>query len=606
MCGFTGWINYKNNILSKKNIIKEMTELLRYRGPDDTGYYFKKNVLLGHKRLSIIDPKNGKQPMSYENFTIVYNGELYNTSEIKSLLIKQGYKFDTLCDTEVLLKAYIHFKEKVMDMLEGIYSFAIINDTEVFIGRDRFGVKPLFYSKISNDFIFASEIKSILKSKIIKPIIDKKGLHELLALGPSKTPGSGIFKDIYELKPGHYLIYRKNKVKIKRYWNVKNLKFNDSFNDCKNKIRKLVENAIKRQMISDVGIATFLSGGLDSSIITVICSIELNKKEQKLDTYSIDYEDNDKYFIPNDFQVSSDKDFINLISNKFNTNHSFKTINQKVLAKTLKEALYAKDYPGMADVDSSLYWFSKEIKKAHKVILSGECADEIFGGYPWFYKQELLNRKGFPWINNLNERNNLLNDNIKKKINLKKYAYKAYKKTLKDVPKIRNKEEQKKRNLFYLNIIWFMTTLLDRKDRMTMRGSLEARVPFADHHLIEYLWNVPWSYKYYNNQEKGLLREAFKDVLPIEIINRKKSPYPKTHNPIYANIIAKMLKKRLKNKNSIIPKIFNIKEINNLIESKGSNYKTPWFGQLMTGPQLLAYLYQFDVWAEEYNIIFKI
>lgn len=248
MCGFVGWINFKENILNKKNDIKLMTQLLKYRGPDDTGYFFKKHMLLGHKRLSIIDPKNGKQPYSFKGYTIIYNGELYNTNKIKNILKKKGYTFETKCDTEVLLKAYIHFKEKVLDILEGIYSFAIIHDKYVFIARDRLGVKPLFYSKISNDFIFASEIKAILKSKIVKPIVDKTGLQELLALGPSKTPGNGIFKEIYELKPAHYLIYKKNKLKIKRYWNIKNLKFNDSFEECKNKIRKLVESAIKRQM----------------------------------------------------------------------------------------------------------------------------------------------------------------------------------------------------------------------------------------------------------------------------------------------------------------------------------------------------------------------
>lgn len=606
MCGFVGWINNKDNILKKKEIVKRMTETLKYRGPDDTGYYFDEHVLLGHKRLSIIDLENGKQPMSYNGYTIIYNGELYNTEELKAKLIDCGYTFETSCDTEVLLKMYIEFKEKALDMLEGIYAFTVIHDNEMFMARDRLGVKPLFYTKVRNDFIFSSEIKAILKSKRIKPIINKKGLQELLALGPSKSPGNGIFKYLYELRPGHYLTYKKNRFKIKRYWNISNNDFNDSFDDCKKKIRNLVESAIKRQMVSDVGIATLLSGGIDSSIITAVCSLELKKSNIQLDTYSIDYEANSEYFVPNDFQVSNDQYFINLMKEKFNTNHSYKVITQGDLADFLKEALYAKDYPGMADIDSSLYWFSTEIKKEHKVVLSGECADEIFGGYPWFYKTELLNRKGFPWIGNLKERNELLNKKIRNKLNLEKYAYKAYEKTLKEMPKIKDKGDQQKKKLFYLNMLWFMTTLLDRKDRMTMRASLEARVPFADHHLIEYLWNVPWSYKFCNNQEKGLLREAFKDILPRDITNRKKNPYPKTHHPLYAKIVAELLHERLANKNSCLYKVFDIDKINELIETNGSSYKNPWFGQLMTGPQLLAYLYQFDIWAEEYNIIFDI
>jgi asparagine synthase (glutamine-hydrolysing) len=606
MCGFTGWINNKKKIDSKKDIIVKMNETLYKRGPDSTGYYFNDNILLGHKRLAIIDIENGKQPMSYNDYVIVYNGELYNTDYIRNILIDNGYMFETTCDTEVLLKGYIHFKEKILDMVEGIFAFAVYHNNELFIARDRLGVKPLFYSKKDSDFIFASEIKALLKSEIIMPIINKQSLRELFALGPSKTPGSGVFKDIYELKPGHYLKYKKNKIKIYKYWDVVNNEFGDSFLECKNKIRNLVEGAIERQMVSDVPIATLLSGGLDSSIISAVCALKMAKENKKLTTYSIDYEDNNKFFEKNDFQVSEDNYYIDLMSEKFNTKHFYKVISQKQLADTLKEAMIARDLPGMADIDSSLFWFSKVIKKHHTVVLSGECADEIFGGYPWFYKEDLLNKKHFPWISNLKERNELLNEYLKSKLNLEKYALKQYKKTIKDAPKCQNKEEQKYKNLFYINMKWFMTTLLDRKDRMTMRASLEARVPFSDHKLIEYLWNVPWEYKFYNNKEKGLLREAFSDLLPEEVLYRKKNPYPKTHNPEYAKKVSILLKKRLENKDSIIYKIFDINKVNELIESKGSNFKSPWFGQLMTGPQLIAYLYQFDLWAEEYNIILDI
>jgi asparagine synthase (glutamine-hydrolysing) len=606
MCGFVGWGNNKDKIKKKKSILKRMNETLSYRGPDSTGYYFKNHILLGHNRLAIIDVKKGKQPMSYKNYTIVYNGELYNADIIRDILLSNGYTFDTTCDTEVLLKAYVHFKEKVLDIIEGIYSFAIYDGKTLFMARDRLGVKPLFYTKIKHDFIFASELKAILKSDIVKPIITKKSLLELLALGPSKSPGSGVFNGIYELKPAHYLTYHKDKIKIKRYWNVANKKFNDTFEECKNKVRKMLEGAIKRQMVSDVPIATLLSGGLDSSIITAVCSNEKKKINEQLSTYSIDYEDNFKYFKGNDFQVSEDNHFINLMAEKFNTNHEYKIISQEDVARCLKDAMIARDLPGMADIDSSLYWFSKEIKKKHTVVLSGECADEIFGGYPWFYKEDLLNRKGFPWMSNLNDRNNLLNEKLKKKLNLEKYAYKQYKLTLKEVPKVKDKDDQKYKNLFYLNMTWFMTTLLDRKDRMTMRASLEARVPFADHKLIEYLWNVPWQYKFYDNKEKGLLREAFKDLLPDEIVNRKKNPYPKTHHPEYTKIVCKLLNECLENKNSILYRIFDINKIRNLIETEGSSYINPWFGQLMTGPQLIAYLYQFDLWARKYNVILKI
>ena len=601
MCGFTGW--YKKSH-TKKDIrtLKKMTNTLKYRGPDQKGYYIDKNILLGHRRLSIIDLKNGRQPMTYKEYTIVYNGELYNTEELRKKLEKK-YKFKTKSDTEVLLIGYIEYKEKILDMIEGIYAFAIYHNDKIFLARDRVGVKPLFYTLKQDNFIFASEIKALLKNKLIKPIIDKKSLQELLSLSPSRIPGSGVFKEIFELRPGHYMIYEKGKLKIKRYWNIKEQDNNDTYEQATKKVEELLTDSIKRQMVSDVDVACLLSGGLDSSIITGIVA---NNKLKPLDTYSIDYEDNDKYFQKTKFTVSRDNNFIELMIKKFKTNHHYKVITQRKLAKYLKEAVLARDLPGMADIDSSLLWFSKEIKKDHKVILSGECADEIFGGYPWFYMSEVRNREYFPWLDSIKSRELLLKPEIRKELKLKEFMENEYNKIIKEVPITKNKKEQVYKNLFYLNMTYFMCTLLERKDRMTMRGSLEARVPFADTKLIEYLWNIPWEYKFHNNQEKGLLRDSFKNLLPEEIVSRKKNPYPKTHNPEYAKIVTKLLKKRLKNKKSILHKLFDKQELNRLIETKGESFKDPWFGQLMTGPQLLAFLYQLDIWAKTYKIILEI
>lgn len=603
MCGITGWMNKNENLRNKKRIIKKMTKTLKYRGPDSTGYFISDDVLLGHKRLAIIDPEKGKQPMKYDNYVIVYNGEIYNTDSIRKKLIKKGYSFNTTSDTEVILKGYACYKEKIVEKLEGIFAFAIYDGKDLFLARDRLGVKPLFYTQIDGNFLFASEIKALLKNDLVQPIIDKKSLQELLGLGPSKIPGSGIFKGIKELRAAHYLTYKAGIIDIKRYWNVKDKKFDDTFEVCSTKVRRMLMDSIKRQMVSDVGISTFLSGGLDSSIITAVVSNELKKQNQVLDTYSIDYEDNDKYFKANKFQVSKDKKFIDIMKNAFKTNHTYEVISQRKLAKTLKESVIARDYPGMADIDSSLFWFSKQIRKEHKVILSGECADEIFGGYPWFYRKEIRERENFPWIDSLDERISLIKKDLAQKLDLKNFVKEKCELTLSEI-NVSDDENLKK--LFYLNMTWFMPTLLDRKDRMTMRASLEARVPFADTKLIEYLWNVPWKYKYKNNQEKGLLRHAFKNILPKEIIDRKKNPYPKTHNPKYTKIMIKLLKKRLKNKKSVLYKIFDYDKLMNLIETGGESFKTPWFGQLMTGPELLAYLYQFDIWAVKYKIILDI
>lgn len=600
MCGFTGWYK-KNHSKKNKKIIKKMTRTLKYRGPDEENYKIEKNILLGHTRLSIIDIKNGHQPMTHEGYTIVYNGEIYNAKKIKEKL-RNKYTFETTCDTEILLKGYIEYKEKILDMIEGIYAFAIYKDDKIFLARDRVGVKPLFYTTIDDNFIFASEIKALLKNKLVKPIIDKESLQELLSLSPSRVPGSGIFKNIHELKPAHYMIYEKGKITTKRYWNVTNKENKDTFEESRKKIEKLLTKSIKSQMTSDVEIASLLSGGLDSSIITAIVAREYNKENKTLNTYSIDYEGNEKYFNKTKFTVSRDNEYINLMSKKYKTKHHYKVITQKRLAKYLKESVYARDLPGMADIDSSLLWFSKQIRKKHKVILSGECADEIFGGYPWFYRQEVMNREYFPWLDSIESREKLLKKELKNKLKLKEFVKQKYDEIIKEMPQTQDKIKK----LFYLNMTYFMPTLLERKDRMTMRASIEARVPFADTKLIEYLWNLPWEYKYQNQTEKYLLREAYKNILPQEITQRKKNPYPKTHNPKYTKIIIKLLKKRLKNKNSILYKIFDKEELNKLIETEGKSFKEPWFGQLMTGPQLLAFLYQIDIWAKKYKIILEI
>ena len=594
MCAILGITN--SNI--SKDKFKNILDIMSCRGYDHTGYFFDDDIMLGHKRLAIIDIENGNQPIIDNDYIIVYNGEIYNTDIIRNDLIKKGVIFKTKSDTEVILKGYIYYGDKILNILEGIYAFAIYNKkyNELFVARDKFGIKPLYYSLNNNQFIFSSMIKPILESGIVKPVLTEKEIGNILALGPSKPMGSGIFKDIYELRPAHYLVYKDNKLNINRYWNVESKECLDTFNEAKEKVRILLTDSIKRQMVSDVDIATLLSGGVDSSIITAIVASNLDKP---LTTYSIDYEDNDKYFKKNSFTVSLDEYYINLMSKYFKTNHKYKIITQEDVVKLLKETLYAREYPGMTDIESSLLWFSKEIRKDYKVILSGECADEIFGGYPWFYRKDLNNV--FPWINNINFRQNLLNKDLN--INLGKILEKEYGRTINEL----NKSDQldKYKRLFYINMTHFMTTLLDRKDRMTMFANLEARVPFADSKLIEYLWNLPFDYKYQNNTEKYLLREAFKGILPDEVLYRKKNPYPKTHHPYFLKAVTELLKERLKNPNSCLYKIFDINEINNLLNDS-TDINIPWFGQLMTKPQLIAYLYQFDIWVEEYNIQIQI
>jgi asparagine synthase (glutamine-hydrolysing) len=614
MCGITGWIDFQRDLRIEKETIEKMTETLAKRGPDDTNTWFTVNAAFGHKRLVVVDPKGGIQPMTRMKndhaYTICYNGELYNTEDIRKELLRRGYQFQGHSDTEVLLTAYIEWQEQCLQFLNGIFAFAVWDEKrqQLFLGRDRLGVKPLFYRHDGSSLLFGSELKAILAHPDVKAEVNREGLAEIFGLGPSRTPGHGVFSGIDELRPAHALIFSREGLKVWRYWNVKSDIHTDSVEETVEKIRFLLTDAVTRQLVSDVPVCTFLSGGVDSSAITAIAATAFEKEGKgPLHTYSIDYEENDKYFKANDFQPNADGPWIEKMSQTFGTIHHRCVISQQDLANYLTEAVIVRDLPGMADIDSSLLWFCRKMKEDFVVSLSGECADEIFGGYPWFHRPDDLARDGFPWMRSTEARAGLLKDEWKNKLNLQEYVQQRYNETIEEVPRLEeeNPLEAKRRELFYLNMIWFMTTLLDRKDRMSMGASLEVRVPFADHRLVEYVWNIPWEMKMYGNREKGILRRALEGILPNDVLYRKKSPYPKTHHPLYTKLVKQWLKEILADKTSALYEFFEQEKLMQIVETEGKAFQEPWFGQLMTGPQLLAHLGQIHVWFKEYGISIK-
>ena len=610
MCGFVGTINLKENLSSKKDILISMNETLQKRGPDECGYFVSDNVLLGHRRLIVIDPDGGKQPMSFKyngnTYVIVYNGQIYNTKELKETLKQNNIPLESYSDTEILLKSYVFYKEEIVNKLNGIFAFAIWdeNNKSLFMARDHFGVKPLYYTIFNNNLIFASEVKALLKFPGVAPILDKQGISEMFGIGPAHTNGATCFKNIYELKPANYMVYNNDGIYIKRYWKLKSKPHEDTFEQTCEKTQYLIEDTIKNQLVSDVPLCTFLSGGLDSSTITLYAANYCKENNlPTLNTYSVDYIDNDKNFQKTDFQPNSDNYYINLMQSKLNTNHHTVMLDTPELAKALEDAMIARDFPGMADVDSSLLLFCKNVKPEATVTLTGECADEIFGGYPWFFREDALRSGTFPWSIAIKERQELLNKEISEKINLKEYIDYRYSESLNDVEILDtdSDETKEKRKISHLTLNWFMQTLLDRSDRMGMYNGFEIRVPFCDYRLAEYVWNIPWEIKALNGREKGLLRYIMKDKLPSEIVDRKKSPYPKTWNPTYLKAVKEMLSKIMEDKNAPINTLLNRDYILQILETDGKSFTRPWFGQLMTGPQLMAYLCQVNMWLERYQ-----
>ena len=605
MCGIAGILSSDIDLRGEKLLVEKMGKTLNKRGPDSAGLYLTPQVAMIHRRLAVIDVENGAQPMHFGKYVIVYNGEIYNTEEIRNELMNFGYRFDTHCDTEVVLKAYDKWGEESVKKLNGIFAYAIYDKKEnsLFACRDRIGVKPFFYSKIKNTFSFASKIDTLLCQPYVKPFVDENGLNEVFMLGPAKTIGNAIFKDISELPPAYCLTYKKGEIKTFAYWQLEAKEFSETQDEAVEHTYYLVKDSIERQLVSDVPLATFLSGGLDSSIISKIASDKYKEEDKTLDTYSVDYTDNDINFKKSLFQPNKDSDYIDIISDYIASNHHNIILSNVDVANALESATVERGLPGFVDIDSSLMLFCKEVKKDFTVCLSGECADEIFGGYPWFFREDALKSNTFPWSISLTERQKLLNPYIGNKINLKEYIDYRYQESLSEVEILDSdsSETAEKRKISHLTLNWFMQTLLDRSDRMAMYNGFELRVPFCDYRLAQYVWNIPWEWKALKGREKGLLRYICKDFLPEDIIYRKKSPYPKTHNPTYLAKVKQMLTKIMEDKNAPINDLLNHDYILEILNTDGKAFSRPWFGQLMVGPQLMAYLCQVNMWLEKYQ-----
>ena len=609
MCCIVGWSNLKNNIRDYSDIMDEMIDTLKLRGPDSAGLKTYNHALMGHRRLIIVDPTGGMQPMTKiinnKEYTICYNGELYNTEEVRADLISKGYKFDSYSDTEVLLTSYIEYGQKCADYLNGIFAFGIWDEynQELFLCRDQLGIKPLFYSYIDGNLIFASEIKALLKHPYIDSIVDRDGLIELISLGPARTLNGAIFKDIKEIPPAHYLLFNKRGINLNEYWKLETMEHEDDIDTTKKKVREMLVEIIENQLVSDVPVCTFLSGGLDSSVISSVAFDKFKKDGLGvLNTFSIDYKDNEKYFKKNLYEPNSDPEYVKRMVEFLGSNHHNIVLNNIDLAHALDDATKAADLPGMADVDSSLYLFAKEVRKYATVALSGECADEVFGGYPWFTR-EYDSIEIFPWANSIEYRKNILKPSLKD-LPIEEYVKQTCRDSINKIDKLPKESHDDRiiRELTYLNIKYQMLTLINRKDRMTMSNSLEGRVPYADKRLVQYAFNFPKDIKLLHGREKGLLREAVRGIVPDEIIDRKKSPYPKTHNPEYTREVSNMLKKILEDRSSPIHQIIDYDFVSNIVDTGGESFKEPWYGQLMTGPQVIAYLIQLNNWMKFYNV----
>jgi len=606
MCGIAGWIDWQRDLTEQGAVIARMAETLCYRGPDAQGQWLSPHAALAHHRLIVIDPLTGAQPMVYEagdhTCAITYNGEIYNFRELQRELEGYGHTFHTHSDTEVLLHAYVEWGEECVRHLNGIFAFGLWDEhkQQLLLARDHLGVKPLYYAMRGESIIFGSELKVLLNHPLIKTEVDVQGLANILTF--VRTPGSGIYRDVHELRPGHMMVCRKEGARISRYWSLRSALHTDDLETTTAHIRALLEDTVRHQLIADVPIVALLSGGLDSSGLTALAANEFKQAGKELHTYSIDFVNSAQHFHSTPLHPSLDAPWVQRVSEHVGTQHHTIMVETPALVESLLVPLRAHDFPTAGQMSSSLYLLFKAMKQDATVALSGESADEVFGGYPWFHSEAALNAPTFPWTPAFMGagKNPLswLSPDLVQKMQPIEHIEQQYRAAIAEVPRLEGEDAQeaRRREMFYLNQVHFLPFLLERKDRMSMATGFEARVPFCDYRLVEYVWNIPWQMKTVDNIEKGILRRAFASVLPEDVLKRRKSAYPTAQNPFYEQATNEWALHILHDPNAAIRPILDMPVAQSMLENKDASAS----GVVLVS--LAERIIQINAWLTEYQV----
>ena len=545
MCGITGWVAFGHDLRAEQTTVDAMTETMSCRGPDDRGTWFAEHAALGHRRLAIIDLAGGRQPMSVDTpggaVAMVYSGEAYNFTELRTALIRRGHQFSTDSDTEVVLRAYLEWGEALAERLNGMYAFAIWDSREnkLVMVRDRMGIKPFYYYETPDGVLFGSEAKAILACPAAEQAVTLDGLRELFAF--VKTPGHAVWKGMHEVEPGTVVTVSSGGLRTTRYWALETQPHSDGQASSVAHVRDLLEDIVRRQLVADVPRCTLLSGGLDSSAMTAVAARQLADTGQTVRSFAVDFVGQTEHFVADELRATPDTPYAHDVADRSGTEHEDILLSSGSLAdpEVRSKVIRARDLPaGLGDMDASLYLLFKSIREHSTVALSGESADEVFGGYQWFFDPESQRAHTFPWLVGVAGffgDTSILAPGLTEALDLPRYIQDAYDTSVARIDRLAGESdfEWRMRKVCYLHLTHFVRILLDRKDRMSMATGLEVRVPYCDHRLVEYVYNSPWSLKTYDGREKSLLRGAARDVLPESVVDRVKTPYPSTQDPGY-------------------------------------------------------------------------
>ncbi|MGK5441568.1 asparagine synthase (glutamine-hydrolyzing) [Micromonospora sp. URMC 105] len=583
MCGIVGWLDFTRDLRREGDLLRQMTDTLACRGPDAEGIWQSGPVAFGHRRLAIIDLEGGRQPMladgegSEAMAALTFCGEVYNYRELRTELVGHGHRFRTASDTEVVLRAYLQWGANFASHLNGMFAIGIWDAAlqELLLVRDRMGVKPLYYFPTANGVLFGSEPKAILANPQVSRGVDREGLCE--ALDMVKTPGRAIFRGMHEVVPGELVRITRSGLGRSRYWQLTAAEHTDDRSTTIATVRELLEDIVARQLISDVPVCTLLSGGLDSSAITAIAAQVLGREGRgQVNSFSVDFTGAADRFQPDAVRGAADAPFVRDLARHVGTRHREILLDSRELTDPAVRAavLRATDVPPAfwGDMWPSLYLLFRAVRQQSTVALSGESADELFGGYLWFHRPEAVDAPTFPWLTSGSARyfggTSLLDQGLLEKLDIPGYRADRYAEALAEVPVLpgESAEDRRLRKVGYLALTRFVQTLLDRKDRMSMAVGLEVRVPFCDHRLVEYVFNTPWAMKTFDGKEKSLLRAAAGDLLPASILERKKTPYPATQDPQYEAALRAELVEILADADAPIRPLLNMKRVQQMLD----------------------------------------
>ncbi|BCH05721.1 asparagine synthetase B (plasmid) [Mesorhizobium sp. 131-2-5] len=577
MCGICGWIDFDRDLggPDERRELADMTATMAYRGPDDEGTWIDGPAALGHRRLAIIDIHGGRQPMTLEEdgrpaLVLVYGGETYNYRELRQRLVALGHRFDTSSDTEVVLHAHLEWGRRdpciAVSELNGMFAYALWDTAkrELLLVRDRLGIKPLYYYPTPNGVLFGSEPKAILANSLAERTMDAEGLRRALCSSSFADPYNSVFRGMHEVRPGHIVRVSRDGIQQTTYWQLSDSGHTDDVPTTVRRVRELIEDTVKRQLIADVPLCTLLSGGLDSSAMTALAA---RFSDERIRSFAVDFVGHTDNFIPGPARPTPDGPYVEDVAKFVGTDHTDITLSaDELMDPNVRAAtLHARDLPlSMGDLDSSLYLLFRAVRQHSTVALSGEAADELFGGYRFFTDPTWVQADRFPWPE-VSESVALqsLDLGLVEKLDLPNYLDEQYRRALAEVPALTgpfsaDPHERRMREVCYLFLTRYLPPLLDRKDRLSMALGLEVRVPYCDHRLVEYVFGTPWAHKTFDRREKSLLRAAIADLLPQSVVQRVKSAYPAIQDPTYDRMLRARFTALLNDRNAAVAPLLSV------------------------------------------------